>query len=201
MHERTGLQAEPRDLIDLDRLLRSFSEVTSDPSDPSQLVVFGTSGHCDTSLNGSSNEAHIAALSATDVADAEPAGDQITAVLASAPHNGAPVGGRKVQAEHAWFAGRPSGTEDVMKIHAESFRSEVRGRGAMLAIEFAKPRIVEPAPDAAKQVAAYANARGVLTLTAGAYGNVVGLPLPLVIAEDLPADGIDVLTSRIEALQ
>ena len=69
-------------------------------------------------------KAALAALSPADVTDAELAGDPITAVLVSAPGNGAPIGGLKVQTEHAWFAARPSGTEDVMKVYAESFRGE-----------------------------------------------------------------------------
>ena len=50
------------------------------------------------------------------------AGEPITATLTSAPGNGAPLGGLKVQTENAWFAARPSGTEDVYKIYAESFK-------------------------------------------------------------------------------
>ncbi len=50
------------------------------------------------------------------------AGEKITAVLTRAPGNGAPIGGLKVIAENGWFAARPSGTEDVCKIYAESFR-------------------------------------------------------------------------------
>jgi phosphoglucomutase len=49
------------------------------------------------------------------------AGEPIIAKLSEAPGNGAPVGGVKVVTEHAWFAARPSGTEDVYKIYAESF--------------------------------------------------------------------------------
>lgn len=66
----------------------------------------------------------LAALSPEDVTDTTLAGDPITAVLVAAPGNGAAIGGLKVQTEHAWFAARPSGTEDVMKIYAESFRGE-----------------------------------------------------------------------------
>jgi phosphoglucomutase len=51
----------------------------------------------------------------------ELAGDPVTAVLTEAPGNGAPIGGIKVVTDHAWFAARPSGTEDVYKIYAESF--------------------------------------------------------------------------------
>jgi phosphoglucomutase len=52
------------------------------------------------------------------------AGDPITAVLTEAPGNGAAIGGLKVATERAWFAARPSGTEDVYKVYAESFRGE-----------------------------------------------------------------------------
>jgi phosphoglucomutase len=50
------------------------------------------------------------------------AGEKITAVLTTAPGNGAPIGGIKVVSETGWFAARPSGTEDVYKLYAESFR-------------------------------------------------------------------------------
>ena len=50
------------------------------------------------------------------------AGEPITAVLTEAPGNGAAIGGIKVTTENAWFAARPSGTEDVYKIYAESFQ-------------------------------------------------------------------------------
>lgn len=70
------------------------------------------------------DKARLAALSATDVTATELAGDPITRVLTEAPGNAAPIGGVKVETEHAWFAARPSGTEDVYKVYAESFRSE-----------------------------------------------------------------------------
>ena len=52
------------------------------------------------------------------------AGEPITAKLTKAPGNGADIGGLKVVAQNGWFAARPSGTEDVYKIYAESFRDE-----------------------------------------------------------------------------
>jgi phosphoglucomutase len=66
-------------------------------------------------------KAALAALSADRVAADELAGDPITAVLTEAPGNGAKIGGLKVVTDNAWFAARPSGTEDVYKIYAESF--------------------------------------------------------------------------------
>jgi phosphoglucomutase len=50
------------------------------------------------------------------------AGDAITAKLTKAPGNGAPIGGLKVTTAQGWFAARPSGTENVYKLYAESFR-------------------------------------------------------------------------------
>jgi phosphoglucomutase len=54
----------------------------------------------------------------------ELAGEPVRSTLTTAPGNGAPLGGFKVVADNGWFAARPSGTEDVYKIYAESFRSE-----------------------------------------------------------------------------
>ena len=67
-------------------------------------------------------EAACAALSPEQVTATELAGEPITAKLTEAPGNGASIGGLKVTTENAWFAARPSGTEDVYKIYAESFR-------------------------------------------------------------------------------
>jgi len=61
-------------------------------------------------------------LAPSDVTAAQLAGEPITAKLTTAPGNGAPIGGLKVIAESGWFAARPSGTEDIYKIYAESFR-------------------------------------------------------------------------------
>jgi phosphoglucomutase len=67
-------------------------------------------------------KARLAGLSPDDVTATELAGEPITARLTTAPGNDAPIGGLKVTTESAWFAARPSGTEDVYKIYAESFR-------------------------------------------------------------------------------
>ena len=67
-------------------------------------------------------KARLGRLSAADIHADALAGDPITARLSTAPGNGAPIGGVKIVTEHAWFAARPSGTENVYKIYAESFR-------------------------------------------------------------------------------
>ena len=67
-------------------------------------------------------KAKLGALAPADVAATSLAGEEITAKLTEAPGNGAKIGGLKVTTESAWFAARPSGTEDVYKIYAESFR-------------------------------------------------------------------------------
>jgi phosphoglucomutase len=67
-------------------------------------------------------KAKLGKLSPSDVSATELAGEPITAKLTEAPGNGAAIGGLKVTTENAWFAARPSGTEDVYKIYAESFR-------------------------------------------------------------------------------
>jgi phosphoglucomutase len=67
-------------------------------------------------------KAALARLSPSDVPASELAGEKITAALTTAPGNGAPIGGLKVVTESGWFAARPSGTEDVYKLYAESFR-------------------------------------------------------------------------------
>ena len=69
-------------------------------------------------------KARIASLSPQSVRAATLAGEPITAKLTRAPGNDAPIGGLKIVAANGWFAARPSGTESLYKIYAESFRSE-----------------------------------------------------------------------------
>jgi phosphoglucomutase len=66
-------------------------------------------------------KAALLELSPEDVSASELAGDPIEAVLTTAPGNGAPIGGLKVVTARRWFTVRPSGTEDVYKLYAESF--------------------------------------------------------------------------------
>src|SRR5579872_2471956 len=66
--------------------------------------------------------ARLGKLSPNDIPASELAGDKIDSVLTTAPGDGSPIGGIKVASQSGWFAARPSGTEDVYKIYAESFR-------------------------------------------------------------------------------
>jgi phosphoglucomutase len=66
--------------------------------------------------------AALAKLSPQDITATELAGEKIQKILTTAPGDGNPIGGIKVSAESGWFAARPSGTEDVYKVYAESFR-------------------------------------------------------------------------------
>src|SRR5947207_15781834 len=68
------------------------------------------------------------------------AGERVLDVLTAAPGNGAAIGGLKVVAEHGWFAARPSGTEDLYKVYAESLDGEER-----------LERILDEAEDIVKQ--------------------------------------------------
>ena len=63
----------------------------------------------------------LAALAPASIQASELAGEAITAVLDRAPGNGAAIGGIKIISKNGWFAARPSGTEDIYKIYAESF--------------------------------------------------------------------------------
>ncbi|MGM1077347.1 4-aminobutyrate--2-oxoglutarate transaminase [Streptomyces sp. H28] len=75
--------------------------------------------------------------------------------------------------------------------------AEVRGRGAMMAVEFVRPGTDEPDPAPAREVAARCHAEGVIVLVCGSFGNVVRLLPPLVIPDDLLAEGLDVLSAAI----
>ncbi|HLH38704.1 MAG TPA: phosphoglucomutase (alpha-D-glucose-1,6-bisphosphate-dependent) [Bryobacteraceae bacterium] len=75
----------------------------------------------DAPANATQREA-LAKLSPSDIAVKDLAGEKIQRILTHAPGDGNPIGGVKVVAENGWFAARPSGTEDVYKIYAESFR-------------------------------------------------------------------------------
>ena len=100
-----------------------YQDLTSRYGDPAYARI-------DTAASRAQKDA-LAGLSPEQVAATELAGEPITAALTTAPGNGAPIGGLKVVAGSGWFAARPSGTEDVYKLYAESFR----GPGHLAAIQ------------------------------------------------------------------
>ncbi|MCV7172051.1 4-aminobutyrate--2-oxoglutarate transaminase [Mycobacterium manitobense] len=80
------------------------------------------------------------------------------------------------------------------RLQAEDERiGDVRGRGAMIAVELVKPGTTEPDAELAKKLAAAAHAAGVIVLTCGTYGNVLRFLPPLAISDDLLVEGLDVL--------
>ena len=90
-----------------------------------QVERFGQSWYARVDQTATKEEkAKLADLSPEDVTADELAGEPILAKLVRAPGNDEPIGGLKVVTENAWFAARPSGTEDVYKIYAESFISQ-----------------------------------------------------------------------------
>ena len=100
--------------------------------DPGEIYAeladrFGHAAYRRTDVAASAEQKEVLKrLSPDQVEGDELAGEPITAVLTEAPGNGAPIGGLKVVAEHGWFAARPSGTEDVYKVYAESLDGEER---------------------------------------------------------------------------
>jgi phosphoglucomutase len=74
----------------------------------------------------------LAQLSPVQIRSAELGGDKIQSILTHAPGNGASIGGLKVVTKGGWFAARPSGTEDIYKIYAESFRGADHLRGILV---------------------------------------------------------------------
>jgi 4-aminobutyrate aminotransferase/(S)-3-amino-2-methylpropionate transaminase len=70
---------------------------------------------------------------------------------------------------------------------------DVRGRGAMMAMEIVRPGTMEPDPDATRRIAQACHRAGVVVLTCGSYGNVIRLLPPLTIDDSLLTDGLDVL--------
>ena len=66
----------------------------------------------------------LSALAPDAIASKELAGEAITEVISKAPGNGAAIGGIRVSSKSGWFAARPSGTEEIYKIYAESFQGD-----------------------------------------------------------------------------
>jgi phosphoglucomutase len=91
-----------------------YRELTRELGDPSYARIDAPAT--------AAQKSKLSKLSAEQVRATTLAGDPIISRLTQAPGNGAPVGGLKVVTAHGWFAARPSGTEDVYKLYAESFK-------------------------------------------------------------------------------
>ena len=95
--------------------------------------------------------------------------------------------------------------ETVIRQHLETLAhevgviAEVRGRGAMMAIELVNPGTLEPAPELARAVAAQCHSRGVVLLECGTFGNVIRLLPPLVISEELLVEGLGILAEALRS--
>jgi phosphoglucomutase len=115
-----------KDGLLLDLLASEILAVTGET--PSQLYAkleakYGVSSYARVDAPATREQKEkLGKLSPADVTATDLAGEPITAKLTAAPGNGAPIGGLKVTTEHAWFAARPSGTENVYKIYAESLK-------------------------------------------------------------------------------
>ena len=126
-HDGTVWSTDKDGLI-MDLLAAEITAVTGDTPSHRYRVLAGKFGEpayarIDAPANRE-QKATLKKLSPEQVTATEFAGEEITAKLTDAPGNGAAIGGLKVTTESAWFAARPSGTEDKYKIYAESFKGD-----------------------------------------------------------------------------
>jgi phosphoglucomutase len=147
-----GTWSTDKDGLIMDLLAAEITAVTGqDPGEHWRALCaeFGTPWSTRIDAPAGADELQrLGRLSPDDVADARLAGEPITARLTQAPGNGAPIGGLKVVTAQGWFVARPSGTEDIYKLYAESFRGAEHLRRiqaeaqSLLARVFAAPGVM-----------------------------------------------------------
>ena len=92
-------------------------------------------------------------------------------------------------------------TEPLLRLQAADDRiGDVRGRGAMIAVELVKSGTADPNPELTEALSRAAHAAGVIVLTCGMFGNVIRLLPPLTISDELLTEGIDVLSRLLADL-
>lgn len=135
--------AEQNILVNIPRRITAYYAGIPDTHISGQRFAFGTSDHGGLSLKNSFNENHILAITqdicfyskkqklcrnlngtASQIKHEDFASEEIKLMLTNAPKKNESIGGIKVSTENGWFAARPSGTEDIYKIYAESFLSK-----------------------------------------------------------------------------
>jgi 4-aminobutyrate aminotransferase/(S)-3-amino-2-methylpropionate transaminase len=92
-------------------------------------------------------------------------------------------------------------TERLLRLQAGDDRlGDVRGRGAMIAVELVKSGTTDPDPGLTQKLATAAHAAGVIVLTCGTFGNVIRLLPPLTISDELLTEGLDILSGILDEL-
>ena len=90
----------------------------------------------------------MAALTPQQITSTELAGEKVESILSQAPGNGEAIGGIKVNTANGWFAARPSGTEDIYKIYAESFLGAEHLRRLLQEAQTIVDAAISPVPSA-----------------------------------------------------
>ena len=120
----TGKLEEQDILVNIRRLVMAYYTKVPDSDINAQRVAFGTCYDRIEAKATPEQKKKLKKLSSSQIKHKNLAGEEIKLILTNAPGNNTSIGGLKVVTENGWFAARPSGTEDIYKIYAESFLSK-----------------------------------------------------------------------------